>query len=180
MKDGYFMYTSCGSPNYAAPEVISAKYLYQIINRPYCGNEADIWSCGVILYALLSGNLPFDDEDIAALYKKIHKAQYHIPKYFSMQVRDLLSKMLNSDPAKRITAKEIKQHPWFLQNLPIYLMLYDDFEMIAPDKKIIIENATSKLQVDKSTKDMEICSRLIYDELSKTEINKAVISNLPK
>ncbi|KAG4969726.1 hypothetical protein JHK85_036147 [Glycine max] len=65
MRDGHFLKTSCGSPNYAAPEVISGKL--------YAGPEVDVWSCGVILYALLCGTLPFDDENIPNLFKKIKK-----------------------------------------------------------------------------------------------------------
>ena len=63
MTDGDFLKTSCGSPNYAAPEVISG--------RLYAGTEVDVWSCGVILYALLCNRLPFDDENITSLFKKI-------------------------------------------------------------------------------------------------------------
>ena len=63
MVDGEFLRTSCGSPNYAAPEVISAKL--------YAGPEVDVWSCGIILYALLCGTLPFDDEHVPSLYRKI-------------------------------------------------------------------------------------------------------------
>jgi len=63
MRDGHFLKTSCGSPNYAAPEVILRKH--------YAGPEVDVWSCGVILYAMLCGILPFDDENISSLYQKI-------------------------------------------------------------------------------------------------------------
>ena len=63
MTDGEFLRTSCGSPNYAAPEVISGKL--------YAGPEVDIWSCGIILYALLCGTLPFDDEHVPTLFRKI-------------------------------------------------------------------------------------------------------------
>ena len=63
LKDGDFLSTSCGSPNYAAPEVISG--------RLYAGPEVDVWSSGVILYALLCGRLPFDDENIPSLFRKI-------------------------------------------------------------------------------------------------------------
>ena len=63
LNDGCFLDTSCGSPNYAAPEVISG--------RMYAGPEVDIWSSGVILYALLCGRLPFDDENIPSLFRKI-------------------------------------------------------------------------------------------------------------
>lgn len=113
MKDGWFLKTSCGSPNYAAPEVISGKL--------YAGPEVDIWSCGVILYALLCGTLPFDDESIPYLFKKIKGGIYILPSYLSDESKDLIRKMLITDPLKRITIEEIRQHVWFRHNLPDYI-----------------------------------------------------------
>mmetsp|Transcript_2344 Transcript_2344/g.7017 ORF Transcript_2344/g.7017 Transcript_2344/m.7017 type:complete len:506 (-) Transcript_2344:768-2285(-) len=113
MRDGHFLKTSCGSPNYAAPEVISG--------RLYAGPEVDVWSCGVILYALLCGSLPFDDENIPNLFKKIKGGIYNLPSHLSPGARDLIPRMLLVDPLKRITIPEIRQHPWFTVHLPRYL-----------------------------------------------------------
>ena len=110
MRDGEFFKTSCGSPNYAAPEVISGK--------PYCGAEIDVWSCGVVLYALLAGALPFDEARLPALYEKIKTGQYHMPYHFSDPVKDLIARMLTLDPIARITVSEIMQHPWVTAGRP--------------------------------------------------------------
>ncbi|CAN0305466.1 unnamed protein product, partial [Laminaria digitata] len=115
MLDGQFLRTSCGSPNYAAPEVISGTL--------YAGAEVDVWSCGVILYALLCGSLPFDDESIPALFKKIKAGMYSLPSHLSQLARDLIPRMLVVDPMKRITIPEIRRHPWFTTKLPFYLSL---------------------------------------------------------
>ena len=113
MRDGEFLKTSCGSPNYAAPEVISGEL--------YAGPEVDVWSCGIILYALLCGTLPFDDEYFPALFKKIKQGEFKIPAFVSPSCRDLLCAMLCQDPNNRITIPEIRQHDWFLTDLPPYL-----------------------------------------------------------
>ncbi|KAI4387806.1 hypothetical protein MLD38_000208 [Melastoma candidum] len=112
MRDGHFLKTSCGSPNYAAPEVISGKL--------YGGPEVDVWSCGVILYALLCGTLPFDDENVRNLFKKIKGAMYTLPSHLSAGSKDLIPRMLVVNPMKRITIPEIRQHPWFQAHLPRY------------------------------------------------------------
>ncbi|KAF9602448.1 hypothetical protein IFM89_027577 [Coptis chinensis] len=136
MRDGHFLKTSCGSPNYAAPEVISGK-LY------LTGPEVDVWSCGVILYALLCGTLPFDDENIPNLFKKIKVCPasipmdvwyiypirhvlllggiYTLPSPLSAGARDLIPRLLVVDPMKRMTIPEIRQHTWFQAHLPRYL-----------------------------------------------------------
>ena len=96
--------TSCGSPHYAAPEVIRGVR--------YDGRCADVWSAGVILYALLSGKLPFDDTSVRNLLTKVKSGQYYMPD-FEKPLQDLVSRMLTVDPSQRITITQIKQHPAF-------------------------------------------------------------------
>jgi serine/threonine protein kinase len=113
IQDGEFLQTSCGSPNYAAPEVIEGKY--------YSGEEVDVWSCGVILYALLTARLPFDDDYIPHLFQKIKKGKYKMPTHLSPSCQDLIRQMLVVDPLKRITIPEIREHAWFKSGLSPYL-----------------------------------------------------------
>jgi len=84
--DGDFLRTSCGSPNYAAPEVISGNL--------YAGPEVDVWSCGVILYALLCGTLPFDDESIPNLFKKIKSGKIKMMLHMRMEVKSTATVLL--------------------------------------------------------------------------------------
>jgi carbon catabolite-derepressing protein kinase len=113
IKDGDFLKTSCGSPNYAAPEVIRGGL--------YTGPEIDVWSCGVILYVMLCGRLPFEDDDVQTLFTKISQGSYHMPSYLGADARGLINHMLAIDPVKRITIPEITQHPFFRTDLPRYL-----------------------------------------------------------
>ncbi|KJE95448.1 CAMK/CAMKL/AMPK protein kinase [Capsaspora owczarzaki ATCC 30864] len=139
MTDGDFLKTSCGSPNYAAPEVISGKL--------YAGPEVDIWSCGVILYALLCGKLPFDDEFIPNLFKKIKGGIFSLPSHLSDQTKDLLSRMLHVDPLKRATLEEIISNPWFVQNLPAYLFPAADAINTDIFEEDIVEEVCQKFNV---------------------------------
>ena len=117
MTDGNFLKTSCGSPNYAAPEVISGKL--------YAGPEVDVWSCGVILYVMLCRRLPFDDESIPVLFKNINNGVYTIPKFLSQGASTLIKKMLIVNPLNRISIQEIMQDEWFKAGLPEYLIPQD-------------------------------------------------------
>ncbi|KAH0853546.1 hypothetical protein HID58_093105, partial [Brassica napus] len=97
-------------------------FFQQVISgKLYAGPEVDVWSCGVILYALLCGTLPFDDENIPNLFKKIKGGIYTLPSHLSPDARDLIPRMLVVDPVKRITIPEIRQHRWFQTHLPRYL-----------------------------------------------------------
>ncbi|KAJ8663056.1 hypothetical protein O0I10_001233 [Lichtheimia ornata] len=97
--------TSCGSPHYASPEIVRGKR--------YHGPATDVWSCGVILYAMLTGHLPFDDDNVGRLLAKIKLGRFlPLPAHVSREARDLIKSMLVVDPAKRITLDAVLAHPW--------------------------------------------------------------------
>ncbi|KAI9494189.1 hypothetical protein BDB00DRAFT_787399 [Zychaea mexicana] len=125
------MSTSCGSPCYAAPELVISEGLY-------VGSAVDIWSCGVILYAMLCGYLPFDDDpanpdgdNINLLYKYILNTELAFPDYVSADARDLLRKMLVPDPAKRCTMHAIMGHPWLRPHRALFEKSLGDLELDA-------------------------------------------------
>ncbi|XP_068949021.1 5'-AMP-activated protein kinase catalytic subunit alpha-2 isoform X1 [Petaurus breviceps papuanus] len=154
MSDGEFLRTSCGSPNYAAPEVISG--------RLYAGPEVDIWSCGVILYALLCGTLPFDDEHVPTLFKKIRGGVFYIPEYLNRSIATLLMHMLQVDPLKRATIKDIREHEWFKQDLPSYLFPEDP----SYDANVIDDEAIK-----------EVCEKF---ECTESEVMNSLYSGDPQ
>ncbi|XP_062581534.1 5'-AMP-activated protein kinase catalytic subunit alpha-2-like isoform X9 [Saccostrea cucullata] len=153
MHDGEFLRTSCGSPNYAAPEVISGKL--------YAGPEVDIWSCGVILYALLCGTLPFDDEHVPTLFRKIKSGIFAVPDYLNKEVVSLLCMMLQVDPLKRATIAQIREHDWFQKDLPSYL-----FPSPQDQDASIVEMDVIR----------EICEKFGVTEY---EVQRALLSNDP-
>ncbi|KAI8543303.1 hypothetical protein RHMOL_Rhmol08G0206100 [Rhododendron molle] len=169
MRDGHFLKTSCGSPNYAAPEVVSGKL--------YAGPEIDVWSCGVILYALLCGTLPFDDENIPNLFKKIKGGVYTLPSHLSLGARDLIPRMLVVDPMKRITIPEIRQHFWFKTRLPRYLAVQppDPLQLIKKACMFLsgrwgLQNLAMKLEV----------GNFDLDSYSESEIDEEVLQDVLK
>ncbi|XP_022140023.1 CBL-interacting serine/threonine-protein kinase 23-like isoform X3 [Momordica charantia] len=103
-EDG-LLHTTCGTPNYVAPEVIN--------NKGYDGAKADLWSCGVILFVLMAGYLPFEDSNLVALYKKIHKAEFTCPPWFSTNAKKLIKRILDPNPSTRITIPEVIENEWF-------------------------------------------------------------------
>ncbi|KAL9460067.1 hypothetical protein AB3S75_003295 [Citrus x aurantiifolia] len=129
-NDG-LLHTQCGTPAYVAPEVLRKK--------GYDGAKSDIWSCGVVLFVLLSGFLPFQNENIMKMYRKIFKAEYEFPPWISCDARKLISRILVADPQKRISVSEIMINPWFIKGFskPVAVCIDDgdnrDVEMIGTE-----------------------------------------------
>ena len=111
MIDGEFMKTSCGSANYAAPEIVSG--------LKYAGTEVDIWSLGVLLYTLLAGSLPFDEASMPLLIAKIKEARYRLPYHFSHNAADLIKRMIVVNPQMRISISDMFKHPWISETYPL-------------------------------------------------------------
>ncbi|KAI7754915.1 hypothetical protein M8C21_027025 [Ambrosia artemisiifolia] len=120
-----------------------------ISGKLYAGPEVDVWSCGVILYALLCGTLPFDDENIPNLFKKIKGGIYTLPSHLSPGARDLIPRMLVVDPMKRITIPEIRMHPWFQAHLPRYLAVPPPDSMQQAKKASLLTDEDILLEVVK-------------------------------
>lgn len=88
-----------------------------IAGKRYNGLQTDIWSSGVVFYAMVAGYLPFEDPKTSNLYKKIMSADYQMPKFLSAECKDFITKILNTDPEKRFTISEIRNHNWMRNNL---------------------------------------------------------------
>ncbi|KAJ4764275.1 CBL-interacting Serine/Threonine-kinase [Rhynchospora pubera] len=109
--DGLF-HTLCGTPAYVAPEVLAKK--------AYDASKVDVWSCGVILFVLTAGYLPFNHPNLMTMYRKIYRSDFRFPKWISPTLRSLISRMLDPNPATRITVEGvdgITSHPWFLSGI---------------------------------------------------------------
>ena len=147
-KEGELLKTACGSPCYAAPEMIAG--------RRYSGLHVDIWSAGVILYALICGYLPFDDDDTQKLYRKIMRGEYKLPSFVSGAAGDMIKRVLNTNPNKRYTIEDIKNHPWFntykgyvsipkglivdYHEIPVDNVVVESVESYGYDKEVIIQS----------------------------------------
>ena len=149
--------TPCGSPSYASPEMVAGK--------KYDGFKIDIWSCGIILYAMLCGYLPFEDSNNDVLFKQILECKVEYPKYvqrYKMGI-DLIEKILVVDPDKRITIPEIKKHPFYLKGKEIFekefiitLEFFDERNEINKNEKEYKEIRNEKEENNNKKKDILI------------------------
>ncbi|GAA5862752.1 hypothetical protein JCM3774_001910 [Rhodotorula dairenensis] len=127
------MATSCGSPCYAAPELV-------VQDGKYIGTAVDVWSCGVILYAMLAGYLPYDDDpnnpegdNINLLYKYILNTPLVFPDWISEEPRHLLQMMLVADPEQRCTIRDVTRHPWLGRYAPAFEKSVEELEFAAQE-----------------------------------------------
>ncbi|KAF9587717.1 hypothetical protein IFM89_004694 [Coptis chinensis] len=132
-QDGLF-HTFCGTPAYVSPEVLG--------RRGYDAAKVDIWSCGVILFVLMAGYLPFYDQNIITMYKKIFKGEFRSPSWFTPQLNRLLTRLLDINPSTRITILQIMENRWFkkgFKNMKFY---------IEDDRVCSIEDEDNNVDVD--------------------------------
>lgn len=174
--------TACGSPCYAAPEMIAG--------RKYNGLQVDIWSTGVILFALLCGYLPFDHDDTQILYRKIMRGEYLIPSFVSLNACDLIKKILNIHPGRRYTIEHIKSHPWFsiykgyvdipkgliigYNEVPIDEVIIDNVESFGYDRDVVIQS----IKNNRHNKLTTIYYLLLRKFIRNGHVSKADINSL--
>ena len=120
--------TKCGSPSYAAPEILKG--------FPYDGFKTDIWCCGIILYAMLCGYLPFDGDDNQEIFQSIVECEPEFPNFLEDDSINLLIWLLNPEPKDRITMEEIKLHPFYLKGKNFYDIQYEENEDNDDDSNI--------------------------------------------
>ncbi|KAJ0034250.1 hypothetical protein Pint_24702 [Pistacia integerrima] len=131
LKNG-LLHTACGTPAYTAPEVMS--------RRGYDGAKADAWSCGVILYVLLAGYLPFDDSNLLTMYKKIQRKEYQFPSWISRQARSVIYQLLDPNPKSRMSIEALMNLSWFTKSL----QLKGEQESSLFESELVFDNKDSK------------------------------------
>ena len=155
-----FLSTPCGSPCYASPEMIAGK--------KYNGFKIDIWSSGIILYAMLCGFLPFEDKDNEILFEKILECKIIFPNFISKEAKDLIKKILVTDPDKRINISEIKKHPFYLKGKALFEEEFNVYQ--------ITKDMNSKTSI---VENIDI-NQILYKRDSKENYLKRDIENIEK
>ncbi|KAF5391001.1 hypothetical protein D9757_003970 [Collybiopsis confluens] len=148
-ESGVLMETFCGTTGYASPEMLQGK--------KYFGAEVDIWSLGVILYCLLTGTLPFDDDDDATMREKVILGKFEDPDWLSPEARDLIQNILQKEPSKRLTIPQILEHPWFA------VQPSNDSDRMVPELRSRAASPSLELRVSESV------DSALSSEVSTTE-----------
>ncbi|EXJ78734.1 CAMK/CAMKL/GIN4 protein kinase [Capronia coronata CBS 617.96] len=149
--DGTWLNTSCGSPHYAAPEIIQGDR--------YRGDKADIWSTGIILFAMLNGFLPFDGGTLPNTLRLVKKGEYYLPPSLSVEASDLVQRILQKRPEKRITMDQIWTHPLLLKYEQYHASLVAPEPLISPARPLNVDNQAKRV-TKRSDIDPEILRNL--------------------
>lgn len=135
------LHTTCGTPNYIAPEVLS--------NQGYDGAAADVWSCGVILYVLMAGYLPFEEADLPTLFRRIGAAEFVCPLWFSAGAKTLIHKILDPNPKTRVNIEAIRQDAWFQRNY-VPVNLREDGQVNLDDIQAVFNDIEDRYVAERS------------------------------
>lgn len=165
--------TACGSPCYAPPEMLS-KFKYEPI-------KADIWSLGIVLYAMLAGFLPFDDDNTEVLYQKIIEGKFSMPNWISPEAQDLLGRIINKDPEKRISIAQIYEHIWFKKSseilykqgtLPALEKYHEHFSNLDAEAiKAVVKDGYSEKEVLENISNKNFSDIYCYYNIVKNKFN---------
>ena len=147
-----FLKTKCGSPSYAAPEIIKG--------LPYDGFKTDIWCCGIILYAMVCGYLPFEGENNKILFKNIVDCNPEIPENLREETQELISSILRADPDERVTIDEIKNHDFYLRGKELCDIDYPKLQRMLNRKRHNMSN-NNFVNNDKASDDVEFINQKI-------------------
>ena len=167
-----YLSTKCGSPSYAAPEIIKGE--------KYDGFKTDIWCCGIILYAMVCGYLPFDGEDNDVLFKNIVECNPEIPDYLSYDCQELIMDILKEDPNERITIEGIKKSKFYLKGKKLCNIDYNQIERSVLKRRHRIrsfdrgeeikDNMIKIVNTEEKNKN--------YTNTSKNTINSGILNNI--
>ena len=165
--------TPCGSPCYASPEMVGG--------NKYNGFFIDVWATGIILFAMLCGYLPFEDDNNDMLFKQILSGKINYPSHLSDLSKDLLNKIIETDPEKRIKIEEIKKHPFYLLGKKLYEKKFKK-EKKSSSKELNLEyinNNLNNIHIQKSNeqeknkennKNKKNNTQQLFSDYIKTEI----------
>ncbi|KAJ8559443.1 hypothetical protein K7X08_003501 [Anisodus acutangulus] len=160
------LHTVCGSPAYVAPEILTIK--------GYDGTKTDVWSCGIILYVMIAGYFPFYDQNLMLMYKKIYKGEFRCPKWMSSDVKRILSRLLDINPATRITIEEIIRDPWFRKGLK-FIKFTEDEE----NKDSLISNYLNAFDIISLSPGLDI-SGLFKSNNPMDDLERVVVEESPE
>ncbi|KAL8103590.1 CBL-interacting serine/threonine-protein kinase 12-like [Apium graveolens] len=151
--DGLF-HTFCGTPAYVAPEVLGRK--------GYDAAKVDLWSCGIILFVLMAGYLPFHDQNIMIMYKKIYRGEFRCPRWFSPELSRLLIKILDTKPETRMTIPEIMNNRWFRKGFKHIKFYIEDDKLCSVEEGVDDAiNYMSDTSMSESESEMESRKRFV-------------------